>query len=286
MLCLWPALSMAADGKALRAFASIEPIQFVVERVGGSRVGVEVLVGAGQRPETYEPTPRQIAALARSDVFFGVGMPLEAAWRRQIRETTASEITWVDLSADLPGHGGPEAPERHAPHAAGDSGHRHGLDPHVWLSPANARGMASTIADVLGRLDPEHAARFEANAQRLRSELQALDREIAGILAGSGVDAFLVYHPAWGHFARAYGLTQISIESEGKEPGSRGLVKVIRKAQAAGIRTVFVDPRHSRRLAETVAEAIDGRVEVLDPLSYDYFDSLRRAARAIAASRS
>jgi len=263
---------MAAGGGALRVFASIEPVQFLVERVGGARVGVEVLVGAGQRPETYEPTPRQIAALARSDVFFGVGMPLEAAWRRQIRETTASEVKWVDLAADLPGHGG--------------AGHRHGLDPHLWLSPANARRMALTIAEVLGRLDPEHAARFEANAQRLDSELRALDREVAGILAGSGVEAFLVYHPAWGHFARAYGLTQIAIESEGKEPGSRGLVKVIRKAKAAGIRTVFVDPRHGRRLAETVAEAVDGRVEVLDPLSYDYFDNLRRAARAIAASRS
>lgn len=287
VLCLWPALSLAARGEAVQVYVSIEPLQYLVEQVAGERADVGVVVDAGQRPETYEPTPRQIAALAQADVFFGVGMPLEAAWRRQLRETASSRLQWVDLADGLPDQDVAHDHDEEADAgAAYGHGHQDGIDPHVWLRPANAQHMASVIARVLGRVDPEHAGRYMENARHLRAELAALDREIAGLLAESGVDTFLVYHPAWGHFARAYGLRQISIEAEGKEPGPRGLVEVIRRAREAGIRTIFVDPRHSPGLAETVAESIDARLEVLDPLAYDYPDTLRRAARAIAASRS
>lgn len=287
LLCLWPALSAGAGDDAVRVHVSIAPLQFLVERVGGARVDVGVVVRAGQSPETYEPTPRQIGALAEADVFFGVGMPLEAAWRRQIRETAASRLQWVDLAEALPSRGKAHG-EDDKDDPAGDGTHDHheGIDPHVWLSPANAAYMAGAIADVLAGLDPASHDLFKENAAVLREELQSLDREIAGLLAKSGVDAFLVYHPAWGHFARAYGLTQISIEAEGKEPGPRGLVEVVRAAEAHGIRTLFVDPMHSDRLARTVADAVGARLEVLDPLAYDYFDNMRRAARAIAASRS
>lgn len=287
LLCLWPVFSLAARGEAVQVYVSIEPLQYLVEQVAGERVDVGVVVDAGQRPETYEPTPRQIAALAQADVFFGVGMPLEAAWRRQLRETASSRLQWVDLADGLPDQDDAHDHDEEADAGAADGhGHHGGIDPHVWLSPANAQHMASVIARELGRVDPEYAGRYMENAQHLRAELAALDREIAGLLAESGVDTFLVYHPAWGHFARAYGLRQISIEAEGKEPGPRGLVEVIRQAREAGIKTIFVDPRHSPGLAETVAESIDAQLEVLDPLAYDYPDTLRRAARAIAASRS
>lgn len=293
LLCLWPVFSLAARSEAVQVYVSIEPLQYLVEQVAGERVDVGVVVAAGQRPETYEPTPRQIGALAQADIFFGVGMPLEAAWRRQLRETASSRLQWIDLADGLPeqgdAHAGNDAhdhDDEEETRAADGHGHRDGMDPHVWLSPANAQQMVSVIARVLGRVDPEHADQYTENAGNLRVQLQALDREITGLLAESGVDSFLVYHPAWGYFARDYGLRQISIESEGKEPGPRGLVGVIRQAREAGIRTIFVDPRHSQGLAETVADAIGARLEVLDPLAYDYPDNLRRAARAIAASRS
>lgn len=297
VLCLWPASAAAAD--AVRIYVSIPPLQFLVEQVGGEYVDAGVVVEAGQRPETYEPSPRQIAALARADAFFGVGLPLEAAWRRQLRETGSSAPEWVDLAEDLPAQSDPHDHDHgEADHSAADAGahisgadagahiHADGIDPHVWLSPVSARRMVSTIAAVLAQLDPGHATLFEDNAARLGARLISLHRELGETLAASHVDAFLVYHPAWGHFARGYGLTQISIERQGGEPGPRGLAEVIDKAKALGIKTVFVDPRHSRRPAATVADAIGARLEVLDPLAYDYFDNLRRAARAIAASRS
>lgn len=284
---VWPVFATAARDDALRVYVSIEPLQYLVERVGGEHVQVEVVVEAGRRPETYEPSPRQVAALAEADVFFGAGMPLEAAWRRQLNEGSSAP-EWVDLAAGLSAPPGVASGARGLRRTAGGAAHDHhdGIDPHTWLSPLNAQQMASIISGVLARLDPGNRGVFRAGAAALRDDLESLHRDIAATLAQSDVEAFLVFHPAWGHFARTYGLAQISIESGGKEPGTRGMVKVIHAAKKAGIRTIFVDPRHSPRIARTVADAIGGRIEVLDPLSYDLVDNLRRAAHAIADSRS
>lgn len=264
--------SPMAGAQALQVQVSIEPLRYLVERVGAEYVEVGVVVRAGQPPETYEPTPRQIAALAGATVFFGVGMPLEANWRRQLGGVAAERPEWIDLRGELAEMIG----------ARDDAD----FDPHVWLSPVNAQDMVSIIGKVLTTSVPEHAGQIEANAASLSEELELLHGEITEILNESGVNAFLVFHPAWGHFARTYGLEQIAVENDGKEPGPRGLIEVIRTAKRERIRTLFLDPRHDKRLAETIASAIDGEVEILDPLSYDYINNLRNAARAIAGSRS
>lgn len=275
----WIAMAPAQAAGSLRVFVSIEPLRYLAERVGGERVGVTVVAKSG-RPETYEPSPRQIADLAEADVFFGVGMPLEAAWRTQIRGVAAQSPQWVDLSAGI--ENGTDSEE---PSGETSPSHDHGAaDPHVWLSPLNARRMAASVREILSGLDPAGAAYYERNASTLHRELEMLDREISAILNASGVTVFLVFHPAWGHFARAYGLEQIAIESEGKEPGPRAMIEVIRRAKQAGTGTVFIDPRHAKRPAETIAQAIGARIETLDPLSGDYVNNLRNAARAIADS--
>ena len=265
--------SPATPDDVLRVYVAIKPLQYLVERVGGPEVTVETLVRPGQEPETYEPTVRQVAGLSEAGIFFGVGLPLESVWRRQLPKASDRRPLWVNLSQGL------ESGE-------GNSGVARGRDPHVWLSPANAQRMAVTIAGALAELAPDRSHRFQANAGKLVADLKALDYEITAILKQSGVRSFMVFHPAWGYFAREYGLRQIAIESEGKEPGPKALTQVIDTARKEGIHTVFVDPSHSARLAATVAAAIGGETRALDPLAYDYIHNLRDVARAIAASGS
>jgi zinc transport system substrate-binding protein len=142
--------------------------------------------------------------------------------------------------------------------------------------------MAVAIRDALTRLDPDGAAVYAANQAAFDAELAALDRELAALLAPLGRRSFLVYHPAWGYFADAYGLEQVPIEHEGKAPGARRLASLIEQARAADTRVIFVQPQFDKRAAERVATAIGGRVETVNPLAEDYADNLRRVARLIA----
>jgi len=266
----------------LRVFVSVVPLRCFVERVGGDRVDVRVLVQPGQSPATYEPTPRQMAALGGADLFFRVGVPFERSWMGRI-QSLYPRLPVVDLSAGMTLRPLGEAP------AGSDQaqGHQHGAgegvaDPHVWTSPPRVMAMTRRIADTLARLDPAHEAAYRRRAEQFVTDLRALDAAIRRTLAGRAGQAFLVYHPAWGYFADTYGLRQVAIEVGGHEPGPRTLARVIERARAEDVRVIFVQPQYSRTNAEAVARATGATVVTADPLAEDYLANMRAVARAFA----
>jgi zinc transport system substrate-binding protein len=255
----------AAGAAALRAFVSVAPEATLLRRIAGDRVEVRVMVQPGQDPHTYEPTPRQVADLTDADLYLRIGMPFEAAWIPRIRAANP-RLEVLDLRRGVSLKG------------------RADLDPHLWTSPRLLEQMGRYLRDHLARRDPAGAARYWAGYAVLAADLDTLDRDIRATLAGFTRRTFLVFHPAWGHFAAAYGLTQLAIERQGKEPGAKALGTLIDQAQALGIRVVFVQPQMDRRAARTLADAIGARVEVIDPLAADYFANLRRVAHLIAGA--
>ena len=293
LLALLMALSVAllpgcaakqpATGKA-RVIASIEPLAWFVERIGGERVAVSVMVPAGGNPHTYEPTPQQMARFSDANLFVkaGSGVEFELDWagrlldlNRNIAVCNASEgVTFLPMSAQ----------DREHEESAGEH-HEHGnLDPHFWLSPANARLITRNVERSLVAVDPAGKAYYAANAAALDRELQALDGEIRGKLNGLKSRRFLVFHPAWGYFAHDYGLEQIAAEAEGKTLTPRQLQRVIGQARGAGIRVVFVSPQFSSAQADAIARDIGGQTVTVDPLARDYAGNLRKAAAAFAGS--
>jgi zinc transport system substrate-binding protein len=267
----------AAQPGALRVFVSILPQKTFVERVAGARAEVSVLVGPGQSPATYEPTPRQIARLAGAGVYFRMGVPFEAAWLDRIRATSPG-LRIVDTTEGIRRRAVDRAIGDGAP--AGD-----GLeDPHVWTDPALVKVMAGSIRDALARLDPACAEEYARNEAAFDADLDTLDARIRDRLAPVRGRAFLVFHASWGYFADAYGLRQIPIESGGKEPGPRTLAAVLERARALGIRVVFVQEQFSRRTAEAIAKEIGARVVAVDPLAEDYLANLWNVAEAFAAA--
>jgi zinc transport system substrate-binding protein len=273
----WGGSATTAHSAPLRVFVSILPQKNFVERVAGRRAEVTVLVGPGQSPATYEPTPRQIARLASARAYFRIGVPFEAAWLDRIHAANPG-LTVVDTAAGIP--------RRTVNHATAESAFAEGglEDPHVWTDPALVKVMAQATRDALARLAPEHADEFARNQAAFGADLDALDAEIRGLLSAARGRAFLVFHPSWGYFADAYGLRQIPIESGGKEPGPRTLAAVVERARALGIRVVFVQEQFSRRTAEVIARQIGGRVVAVDPLAEDYVSNLRRVAASFAAA--
>ena len=282
------ASATVASAAQLELVASIVPVGTFVERIAGDRAEVSVLVPPGASPATYEPKPSQMAALSRADAFFAVGVPFERVWLPRIR-SAVSGLDVVDLTRGI--ERVPMAAEHDHDHDHA-TGHDHdhdndhdnrGLDPHIWLAPPLVLTMADTILDALIRLDPDGEAVYRANHAAFAADVRALDQELRATLAHpEGHGRFMVYHPSWGYFARAYGLTQLPVELEGKDPGPRELARLIDEARDAGISVVFVSPQFSERAAREIAASIDGSVAVADPLAADWAANLRRAAAAFA----
>ena len=294
---------------------SIVPQQTFVQRLAGDLVEVAVMVPPGASPATYEPRPRQMADLSRAEVYFAIGVPFEAAWLP--RFTAANpRMRIVHTDAGVPkrqmgghaehgghghvcqghdhGHGHSEghghAEEHHEGHGHAEDrheghGHDHdGDDPHIWLAPELVKIQAATIAQTLAELDPSNAKIYAANLTSVQAELDALNVELAATLAPAKGREFMVFHPAWGYFADAYGLIEVAIEHEGKEPGPAELQKLIDRARGKGIQAIFVQPQFSRRAAETIAREIGAQVVVADPLAADWAVNLRQVAESFAAA--
>lgn len=285
-----PAPGLAPEPAPLHVFVTLLPQKAFVERVGGPRVQVQVLVQPGASPHTYDPTPRQVAALAQADLYVAVGVSFEDAWMGRIRATNPG-MRVLDSSRGIR----PRALEAHDDEPQSGHGHdeavpadahghdRQARDPHIWTSPPLVKQMAAGIRDALTELDPAGGPAYAANYAAFAAELDALDQDIRARLAGLANRRFMVFHPAWGYFADTYGLTQVPIEREGKEPGPRALAALIDQARREQVRVIFVQPQFSRKAAAQVAAAIGGRVEVMDALAPDYLANLRRVAALLAA---
>jgi zinc transport system substrate-binding protein len=267
----------AQAGGALECFVSIEPQAYFVNRIAEDRVTVHVMVGPGQSPATYEPSPKQLARLAASRAYFSIGAPFEASLLGRVQRNF-KDVEIIDTRAGIT----PISTEGN-----GGKGHVHHdavLDPHVWLSPGLAKTVAVNIRDALARMMPSSSDVLRVNCDALTAELDALDAEIAAMLANHAGKAFYVFHPSYGYFAREYGLEQVAVEINGAAPGPRHLAEIIERAKADGVSTLFVQPQFSRKSAETIAAATGAAVVELDPLAYDYMENLRDIARKIAVS--
>jgi zinc transport system substrate-binding protein len=265
-LLLFP-LSGAAE--ALSVFTGVEPVRHLAKAVGGDRVRVAVLVPPGQSPHTFEPSPRQLAALERADLYFAAGMPFEAAWVARLQRALP-RLQVVHLLPGAAGHG-----HNH------DLDHEHG-DPHPWTDPLAAIVLADRIRQGLAQADPAGAEGYDDRFRALERRLTAAHGAMAAILEPHRGRAFVVYHPAWGALAERYGLRQLAVESAGKSPGARHLVEVITRARDEGACAVFVQPQVSRRAAEVVANAVGAHVVAMDPLAPGLIDNLRHVAAKLA----
>lgn len=274
LLSLTTALSWA--DAPLTVGVSLLPERYFVERIGGDQVKVEVLVPPGKSPASYEPTPRQMEAMAQGRLYFRIGVPFEKSWLPRLQQAVPA-MKMADLRdglklrpVDMPD--GQVLP----------AGKTAEPDPHVWLSPPMVMHMADRIRDELIALRPAARSAFEANHAQFVSDLKALDQDVRTRLATKTKRHFMVFHPSWGYFADAYGLVQIPIEAGWKEPGPQTLARLIDDAKARQIRVIFVQKQFSKNEAETVAQAIGGEVLAVDPLAPDYLDNLRRVAEVFA----
>ncbi|OHD17398.1 MAG: hypothetical protein A2087_07470 [Spirochaetes bacterium GWD1_61_31] len=271
----------APSGRPIQVFVSVLPQRYFAERLAGERAIVEVLVEPGRDPHSFDPSPRQIARLSAAAVFFTIGMPFEATLVSKVGQANP-ELRVVDTIAGiellpLAGHyhEGDEAHE--------DDDEAGELDPHVWLGPQQVRCQLIAMRDGLIAADPAGEAVYRQNHERLDAEVAAMDRRFAVLLAPLGGKSILTFHPTFGYFTATYGINQLSIELDGKEPSPRRLEDLIGLARQEGVKVIFAQPEFPPRSAEIIAQAIGGSVVSLNALEADWPGFMERLATAVAA---
>lgn len=241
---------------------SIPPMAEWVERVGGEKVRVVVLVPREANPHIYEPSPSKIVEASRAKILVLVGLGFER-WADEVLEVNreAYIIRVADLAEPLMVNGKP--------------------DPHMWLSPRIAVKVIPEIEHTLSKVDPENGEYYRVRMEKYVEELKKLDLEISAKLSELKVRKFFVLHPAWRYFARDYGLEQVAI-LEHEDASASHLAKLIDEAKALKVRVVFAEPWCSRELAEILADEVGCEIRFLDPLAQDYAENLRVSAYRIA----
>ena len=251
-------------------FVSIAPQKYFVERIGGDEVQVEVMVNPGESPATFNPNPKKMSQLANAKLYFSIGVPFEKIWISRIKNIQP-KLKVVSLNKNIY-----ISPLSHHQHDEGD--------PHIWLSPPLVKIMAAEIEATLTRQRPEKSDFFKINYQTLIKEIDKLDQEIRQVFEKGKNHTFMVFHPAWTHFAEAYGLEQISIEHQGKEPGPRALQEIINTGKKLNIKVIFVQKQFGLSVAKKIAKMIGATVQEMDPLTENYMDSMRNTAKAISGA--
>jgi zinc transport system substrate-binding protein len=258
----------------LNVAVSIPPQAQFVEKIAGERAVVDILLPPGQSPATYDLTPQQVVRLAQADVFFSIGVPFERQLVARF-QNTLNKIVVVDTRKGIT--------LRYFPGLHHRDVHGQGApDPHVWLDPQAVKIQAATIGSTLIKLDSAHSSEYRENLTKFRQELDSVDTVIRRLLAPLKGSSIYVFHPAYGYFTDAYGLKQVAIEVEGKEPSARELAAFIKRARADNVQALFVQPQFSTSQAKMVAEEIGAKIVPLDPLARDYLTNIVDMAQKIA----
>ena len=277
-----------ANDKPL-VFVSIVPQKYFVQQIGNDLVDIRVMVQPGADPHTYEPKPRQMIDLSKTKIYFAIGVSFENAWLDKIAAVNPDMRVvhtdhGIEKLAMAAHHHHDDTDEHHESKHHGEAEHdknhheHAGLDPHIWLSPPLVKVQARSILAALREADPEHRSVYEANFKAFTAQIDQLDAELRKTFAGKTGLQFMVFHPAWGYFAHAYGLEQVPIEIEGKNPKPAQLKELIEHAKEREIKVVFVQPQFSAKSAKLVVREIGGQVVFADPLAEDWMANLREIA--------
>ncbi|MGL5787158.1 MAG: metal ABC transporter solute-binding protein, Zn/Mn family [Bacteroidales bacterium] len=257
---------------------TIQPQKYFAERLAGDKFDIFCVVPSGSSPESYDPSASLVLQLGKSDAYFKVGeLGFELAWMDKIQHNNP-DLKIFDLSQGIE----PVVGTHMCIHDEDDS-HSHEIsstDPHYWNSPKEVKIMLQNMCNAFIELDPENEDYYKNNLKTILEEVEDVDSEIQSILTNNKSSAFLIYHPALSYFARDYGLKQLSIEENGKEPTPNHLKNLIDSARTNNIHVIFVQREFDTNNAAVIAGETQSMIIEIDPLNYNWKHEMIRIANA------
>jgi ABC-type Zn uptake system ZnuABC Zn-binding protein ZnuA len=244
---------------------TIEPLRYFTEEIAGNKFDVATMVPNGSSPETYEPTARQMVKLSGSDLYIKVGnIGFERTWMKKL-ESNAPHTIIINSSEGI-------ALQKNGNGVA---------DPHVWMSASNAKIIARNIYKALSEIDSKDSIYFKSNLAKLLEKIEITDINVRESISKNKTLTFLIYHPALTYFARDYGLKQIPIEEEGREPSAAQLQQIISTAKQKRVKVLFVQKEFTNRNTEIVEEGTSAKKVEINPLSYNWNKEMEDIAKKL-----
>ena len=250
-------------------YVTITPMQSLIEEITLGDFNVEVIVPKGASPETFEPTPKQVTAFSDAEFIFSTGL---IDFEQSLVKRISGSAELVNLSEGIDLIAGSCSHSNHK--------HKHGVDPHIWTSPRALRTMVRHAHDAILAHYPDSAKYTEAT-ERLLARIKALDNHCAARIAEVGIEAMMIYHPAYTYYARDYGIEQIAIEHDGKEPSLRQTTTLIERAKEHGVKVILRQPQYSEDKVRAIAMDAGAEIISTDPLSEDILSEIERVTEII-----
>jgi zinc transport system substrate-binding protein len=254
---------------------SIAPFKYFVEEIAGNDFKVNIMVPAGSDPHIYEPAPEQIIRLKNSVAYISNGyLGFEMTWLERFYETNRS-MRRLSLGEKISPLG---SDHQH------DGEHVEAADPHYWVSPKCAMIMALSVKELLCQLNPLQKDKYETNYRSLELRISDLDKKAQELFAGCKNRSFMIYHPNLGYLARDYGLEEIPVEYEGKEPTPLRMKELIDRARKDRLKTIFVQREYDTKNAKAIASETGAVIKIIDPLSEDWMKATTDVINALHTS--
>ena len=254
---------------------SILPQKTFVDKIGGEKVHTIVMVEAGSSPHNYEPKPSQMKAVTEAELYLSIGVEFEKVWLDKFKNQNKNLIV-SDISKDIN-----KSAMKH--HHEDESQEIESKDPHIWVDPLNVKMIAQNIFETLSSVDRNNTEYYKKNLTSYLKELDELNSQIKEILKATPKNStFMVFHPAWGYFAKRYNLKQLPVEVEGKEPKMKALVQLMKKAKEQKVQAIFTQPEFSDKSAQIIANNLHIKVIKTSPLAKNWSENLLNLAKAIA----
>ena len=250
-------------------FVTITPMQSIIEEITAGDFDIEVIVPKGASPETFEPTPKQVTSFSDAELIFSTGL---IDFEQSLVERISGDAEVVNLSNGI------ELIAGSCSH--GNHQHKHGVDPHIWTSPRALRTMVTNAHKAIMAHYPDSVKYTEATG-RLLERIDALDTYCATRIKAEGVEAMMIYHPAYTYYARDYGIEQIAIEHDGKEPSLRQTTALIEKAKEHGVKAILRQPQYSEDKVRAIANDAGAEIITTDPLAEDILGEIERVTEII-----
>lgn len=263
------ARQISPQNPKIKVAATIFPLYDIVRQVAGDKIDVELILPSGSNPHSFEMNPRQVQSLQTTRAVFMVGHGADNWVGEQLLNDARVMTVTVDQECFLQPFNDSivtdvtNTAERHYHHH-----HEQNIDPHYWLSVANAKQIALNVSQHLSQLDAENSSYYQNRAQNFNDKL---DQRMIGwqqTLSGVQNKKIVTFHNAWGYFTKQFDWeVAMSIEPfAGKVPSPQYLVDLNRVIQESKIKTVFIEPQFSQDVVKSLAEDLHLQVKVLDPL--------------------